>query len=291
MKKSRTSTLVKVVGFPATLVHGDSMVLDRWRWLKHRLPHTDNGEALLDVGCGSGAFSIGAALRGYCAIGTSWSASAYQKATERAALCKTDAKFEVQDVRELGARTDLQGKFDVIICTEVIEHIMDDRKLMTAIAGCLKPGARLLMTTPNALAKHLWAGDAGPFSVVEDGGHVRKGYSEQMLQELCDEAGLRVERLSYCTGIVSQELTVVIQKIERINFVLGWLLTLPLRVLPPLLDRVLTPLSGRPYYSICLEAYKPRFSAGGLEARNGGAQALADGREASVSSARAKAIV
>ena len=31
-----------------------------------------NQEALIDIGCGSGAFSIGAALRGYNSLGLSW---------------------------------------------------------------------------------------------------------------------------------------------------------------------------------------------------------------------------
>ena len=42
--------LVRWVGFPATLVHGDTLVLDRWFWLCRHLPVTSNGERLLDVG-------------------------------------------------------------------------------------------------------------------------------------------------------------------------------------------------------------------------------------------------
>jgi hypothetical protein len=40
------SALVRLVGFPATLIHGDPLVLDRWFWLKARLPKTRNGESI-----------------------------------------------------------------------------------------------------------------------------------------------------------------------------------------------------------------------------------------------------
>jgi len=34
------SILVKIFGHPATLIHGDLCVVDRWLWLKDRLPIT-----------------------------------------------------------------------------------------------------------------------------------------------------------------------------------------------------------------------------------------------------------
>src|SRR5215831_5582861 len=82
------SLLVRLFGFPATLVHGDTLVLDRWRWLKRRLPVTANGERLLDVGCGTGAFTIGAARRGYHALGLSWDERNQTTARQRADLCR-----------------------------------------------------------------------------------------------------------------------------------------------------------------------------------------------------------
>ena len=68
----KNSILVRMFGFPATLIHGDTLVLDRWLWLKKYLPKTNNNERLIDIGCGSGSFVTGAALRGYESLGLSW---------------------------------------------------------------------------------------------------------------------------------------------------------------------------------------------------------------------------
>ena len=79
-----------------------------------------------------------------------------------------------------------------------------------------------------------------------------------MLEELCEHSGLRVERISYCSGYVSQKVTAVMWRVSAINALLAWALILPLRALPPLLDPLITVILGWPHYSICLEAYKPR---------------------------------
>src|SRR5437016_2597234 len=107
------SALVRLFGLPATLIHGDTLVLDRWRWICERLPRSDQCLALADVGCGTGAFTIGAALRGYRALGLSWDTRNQQVAAERAAMCGAAmASFEVLDVRRLDSRTDLRGVFE-----------------------------------------------------------------------------------------------------------------------------------------------------------------------------------
>ena len=254
------SILVRAFGFPATLIHGDTLVLDRWRWLRPRLPRTANGERLIDIGCGTGAFSIGAARRGYQTLGLSWDERNQRVAAERAALSGAgSARFEVLDVRQLDRREDLIGQYDVAVCCENIEHILDDRKLMRDIAGCLKPGGRLLLTTPYLLYRPMSAGDMGPFQPIEDGNHVRRGYSASMLEELCDHAGLVAERVSYCSGLLSQKITSVERGLARVQPVVAWAATLPLRIVPIWFDAIVTRVTGWPSYSICLEAYKPRF--------------------------------
>lgn len=254
------SLLVRLFGFRATLIHGDTLVLDRWYWLKRRLPATCDGQKFLDVGCGSGAFSMGAALRGYDSLGLSWDERNQAIATDRAKLCRaSNAKFEVFDVRRLGERKELVEQFDVAICFENIEHILNDKKLMQDIAACMKPGGRFLLTAPYLLYHPMSQGDIGPFSKTEDGGHVRRGYNKAMLEELCKDSGLVVEEVSYCSGFLSQKVTALQRLLSTLNPLFGWLVILPLRIFPPWLDWIVTKPLRWPYFSICLEAYKPRF--------------------------------
>ena len=243
--------------WPSPIFHGDTGVLDRWLWLRQRLPRRHDGPRLLDIGCGSGAFTIGAALRGYHSLGLSWDQRNQAVAIERARRCGAQtASFDIQDIRQLHRREDLQGKFDVVMMLEVIEHIIDDSKLLKDAARCLKPGGTLLLTTPNFDLIPIDPGHEGPFPDVEDGGHVRKGYRAEDLHRLCEEAGLVDARTSYCTGFLSQQACIVHFRLAKIHPVLAWAVVNPLRLLP-LVDPLLSRFHQWPAYSICLEAVRP----------------------------------
>jgi SAM-dependent methyltransferase len=253
-----TSLLVRIFGFPATLIHGDTLVLDRWRWLRRRLPETRNGEKLIDVGCGTGAFTIGAARRGYVALGLSWDERNQAEAARRAAICRADrASFCICDVRDLDKHLEYRGAFDVAVCLETIEHVLDDARLVQSITACLKPGGRLLLTTPNLYYKAITKSDNGPYCPTETGWHVRRGYNKSMLLELLEICGLRCEEISYCSGVISQRVTRLMWWAAALHPLLGWVIVLPLRPLT-LLDDFLLGRSMTPPYSICIEAYKLR---------------------------------
>ena len=260
------SLLIKLIGFPALLIHGDPLVLDRWLWLKKKLPQTRNDETLLDCGCGSGAFTIGTAKRGYITTGISNAKDDLESAKERALLLAPyRTNFEVVDIRELEKQSVFTENFDVALCLEVIEHISDDRGLMVDLSRCMKPGGRLLLTTPNYNYAAITSDEEGPWTEDNDhhGWHVRRGYTPMMLRELCDESGLVVEEITYCSGIVSQKLTKLLRALAKVRYMLGWSAILPFRILPPIFDRLLTNVIGWHYYSIGLEAYKPRFETSG----------------------------
>jgi 2-polyprenyl-3-methyl-5-hydroxy-6-metoxy-1,4-benzoquinol methylase len=257
--KVNRSLLVRFFGSKAALFHGGPSILDRWRWLTPRLPRTKNGEKLIDLGCGTGAFTICTALRGYESTGLSWDSRNQKVAEERASICGAkNAEFPIQDIRKLDERTEYNGRFDVAICFEVIEHIIDDKKLMLDIYRCLKPGGFLYLTTPSYFYRPISPIEQGPFSKTEDGWHVRRGYTSAMLRELADIAGFQIEEISSCSGFFSQKVAAIIRKVNRFGAA-GWALTAPLRLLPPLLDRLVGKVINWPDYSICMVVYKPRF--------------------------------
>jgi 2-polyprenyl-3-methyl-5-hydroxy-6-metoxy-1,4-benzoquinol methylase len=257
----KRTLLTRLLGPTAGLIQGDFLTRDRWLWTAERLPETANGDTLLDVGCGTGAFTIAAARRGYTTLGLTFSTDDASIASERAQLCHAPrAAFEVADARQLDQRADLAGRFDFAICCETIEHIIDDRRLVCAIERCLKPGGRLLLTTPNFHYRAICRGDLGPFEIVEAGWHVRRGYSRAQLHDLFADTGLWIEEISFCSGFLSQKLTSFLRLFDGRFYLLGWILTLPFRPFVPLADRVLHAFSRYPQYSICVQAFKPRHN-------------------------------
>ncbi|MCZ6721550.1 MAG: class I SAM-dependent methyltransferase [Proteobacteria bacterium] len=252
--------LFKIFGPGAGLIFGDTMVLDRWLWLRRRLPKTRNNDWLLDAGCGSGAFSNSAARRGYKVIGVNFDTAEVEKARQRAVSIGSDqAQFREVDLRRLDEHHDLKNTFDVVVCTETIEHIIDDLKVMRDLNECLKMGGRLLLTAPYYYYIAVTPEEMGPVSVEETGGHVRRGYTPAMLIELCRESGYVVEEISYCTGFLSHMLTRMLRYLSTVHYGAAWLVILPFRILPPFVDPLISKLTSWPPYSITLVAYKPRF--------------------------------
>ena len=232
------------------------MVPDRWRWLSRHLGPAGEGERLLDVGCGAGSFTIGAALHGYDAVGVTWSADEQARASRRAKRLGARAEFIKLDARELDTAAELKGAFSVVILCEIIEHVFDDKRLVRAAAGCLKPGGRLLLTTPNVDYRAIVPEHDGPFSVVEDGGHVRRGYKREDLIEICEQAGMRVTEVDSCSGLLSQKATWVTYTAGRLNPNLARILTAPLYPIVSTFDSPVTRLAEWPPYSLCIEAVK-----------------------------------
>jgi SAM-dependent methyltransferase len=85
---------------------------------------------------------------------------------------------------------------DWILCTEVIEHVEDDRAAALELGRVLRPGGFALISVPKPPAPH-------------DPAHVRDGYTLEGLSELLAPAGLEVIWHRYCFHLPMRWLLVV----------------------------------------------------------------------------------
>lgn len=236
--------LLGLLGWKAVLLYADPCTYDRWRWVRR---FAERGPArTLDAGSGNGAFAMYAASIGNRATALSYSADDQARAERRArAAGLHDIAFPVGDLRELDRFADRLGQFDQVFCLEVVEHILDDRKLLHDLARLLRPGGRLLLSTPAA-GHRPFVGET--ISAVEDGHHVRVGYEPAELEALLAEAGFGDVTHHRISGIVSQAGFNVMYRLNPVLPYLGWGMSLPLRLLRPL-DGPLTRLTRYPYLS------------------------------------------
>lgn len=98
---------------------------------------------LLDYGCGDGYWSmIFSAVRGCKVTGVDYNPERLKKAR---ALIK-NAVFKESDLTRENKKL---GKYDIILCSQVIEHVKDDLKFLKIIKQHLKKDGILILGTTN----------------------------------------------------------------------------------------------------------------------------------------------
>ncbi len=124
--------------------------------LLEELARHARGRTLLDVGCGDGQFLETARRRGWDALGIDLSEPAVLLCQRRGlAASKTDF-FD----RSLDAK-----RFDVIIMSELIEHVRSPQRFLRRASDLLETGGILYLTTPNfgSLARRMLGGSWSVF--------------------------------------------------------------------------------------------------------------------------------
>ena len=154
-------------------------------------PDAERPKRVLDAGCGNGMLAYQSYKLGNEVTGLSIKQGEVERNSrlfhQYLGESPERLKFRVQNLYELD---DLEGPFDEIICTEVLEHIRDDAKVAASFFRLLAPGGTLHVTTPNA--DHPYHASF-PLDPDETGGHVRPGYTEQTYRELFEPLGFEVE--------------------------------------------------------------------------------------------------
>ena len=147
--------------------------------------------AVLDAGSGEGHLVAALAAEGLSAIGMDISVTAVAAAAHRHPECR----FIAHSVESLPWPVE-PGSLDVVSSFEVIEHLVEPRRLLRGAREVLRPGGHLALTTPyhgrlKNIAIALVAFDPH-FDV--DGYHVRF-FSDRAIRRVLGDEGFEVEPL------------------------------------------------------------------------------------------------
>jgi len=97
---------------------------------------------VLDYGCGNGAFLQRLAARGADCTGVDIDA-------ERVAVGVPEVRHRLTAIQPDEPLPFPNGSFDTVVILEVIEHVRDERAVLSELGRVLAPGGHLLLTTPH----------------------------------------------------------------------------------------------------------------------------------------------
>jgi 2-polyprenyl-3-methyl-5-hydroxy-6-metoxy-1,4-benzoquinol methylase len=100
------------------------------------------GARVLDVGCSAGYFAERLVAQGCTVTGVELDPDA---AAEARRFCDDVVVGDVEGMTLPFA----PGSFDVVACGDLIEHLRDPGAFMARVRPLLRPGGRLILTTPN----------------------------------------------------------------------------------------------------------------------------------------------
>jgi 2-polyprenyl-3-methyl-5-hydroxy-6-metoxy-1,4-benzoquinol methylase len=128
---------------------------------------------ILDIGCGNGSLTNLIAQHGYEVVGVEESESGVKFASHAFPACR----FIQGSIYNL-PYTEIGSKFDIVIASEVIEHLFYPKELVRNAKKCLNPNGRLILTTPyHGYLKNVMLAVSGKmdrhFTTLWDGGHIK----------------------------------------------------------------------------------------------------------------------
>lgn len=137
-----------------------------------RLVGNATNQTVLDVGCASGYLGKLIKDKNNKVDGVEISAEAAKEAEN-----KLDHVY-VMDIERQWPVHLQQQNYDLLICTEVLEHVFDPSKVLGYAANALKPGGHIIISTPNFMTwTHRIKFLLGKFEYTDQGmldfGHIR----------------------------------------------------------------------------------------------------------------------
>ncbi len=106
-----------------------------------------DGKAVLDVGCGGGILAEAMAQRGADVTGIDLADKSLKVAGLHQLESGANVRYEKIAAEDLAERE--PGRFDVVTCMEMLEHVPDPASTVAACARLAKPGGWLFFSTIN----------------------------------------------------------------------------------------------------------------------------------------------
>jgi len=117
----------------------------RVEWIQQQAPVA--GSRLVDIGCGGGLLTEAMARVGADVVGIDMA----EKPLGVARLHQIESGLEI-DYRKITAEQladECPGRFDVVCCLEMLEHVPDPASVVAACMKLARPGAKLFFSTIN----------------------------------------------------------------------------------------------------------------------------------------------
>jgi 2-polyprenyl-3-methyl-5-hydroxy-6-metoxy-1,4-benzoquinol methylase len=122
-------------------------------------------------------------------------------------ICKKYQKFsKVKNIEFICGDVEklkIKNKYDLIVCTEVIEHLEDDYKILRNLHSKLKNTGYLFLSTPSSNAPLFKLGCLKEFD--RDVGHLRR-YDGAQLVKLIEHTGYKLIKLIKTEGLLRNSL-------------------------------------------------------------------------------------
>ena len=168
-----------------------------------------DGRRVLDVGCGGGILTEALSRNGANVRGLDAGEAVIRVAAQHAQESGLEIEYTAASLEQFAAGN--AGRFDVLTCMELLEHVPDPGELLQACARVLTPGGHLFLATINRNLKSYLGAVIGaerlfgllPAGTHDYAGFIRPSELERWLRnagfEVLDIRGmLYIPGLRYC---------------------------------------------------------------------------------------------
>ena len=179
------------------------------------------GRQVVDVGCGGGILTEAMAQRGARVKGIDLSERALKVAQLHQLESKAGVDYEKIAAEDLAARE--AGRYDVVTCMELLEHVPDPASTVAACAALAAPGGHLFFSTINRNPKAYLLAIIGAEYVLRmlpRGTHdYARFIKPSELSRFCRAAGLEIRDI---TGMTYNPITKVyaLGRDSDVNYIL-----------------------------------------------------------------------